>query len=375
MKSPFLHEDPDWIESRISGGIAWVCLNRPRALNSLSLGMVRRLAQCLEDWADQANVHAVVLYSSSERAYCAGGDIRFFHDMGRVAPTQGSALLEDFFTEEYQLNHSMARYSKPIIALIDGVVMGGGMGIAEPAQRRIVTDQIKMAMPEVNIGLFPDVGGSYFLSRCAGRIGEFLAVTGMSLDAADALYAGFADRVVSRPGLARVRESLEAQSFSSSDAVLQALESACDREAVALDPADAALARHRDLIDQHFSRDGVADILQSLENHSGVGSEWCHETARLMHTRSPLYMAVSLEQIRRGRDLGLADCLRMERNLIRRSFEHGEVIEGVRALVVDKDQKPQWRPSRVADVTQEQVAAIFAPCWPTRAHPLRDLQD
>ena len=375
MKTPFLNEDPDWIESRVSGGIGWIRLNRPKALNSLSLGMVRRLAQCLEDWADLANVHAVVLYSSSERAYCAGGDIRFFHDMGRVAPTQGSALLEDFFTEEYQLNHSMARYAKPIIALIDGVVMGGGMGIAEPAQRRIVTDQIKMAMPEVNIGLFPDVGGSYFLSRCAGRMGEFLAVTGMTLDATDALYAGFADRVVSRAGLSRVREALEAQSFSGPDSVLQALESACDRESVALDPADSALARHRDLIDAHFAQDTVADILASLEASSGPGADWCHETARVMRTRSPLFMAVSLEQIRRGRDLGLADCLRMERNLIRRSFEHGEVIEGVRALVVDKDQKPQWRPASVAEVTREQVAAIFAPCWPARAHPLRDLSD
>ncbi len=373
MHLSFLNDDPAWVQTQVQGGLGWIRLDRPKALNSLSLGMVRSMAQALEEWSELAQVHGVVICSSSERAYCAGGDIRFFHEKASVGPSGGSALLEDFFTEEYQLNHALATYPKPVVALIDGVVMGGGMGIAEPARRRIITDQIRMAMPEVNIGLFPDVGGSYFLARCPGRLGEYLAVTGVTIQVADALYAGMADRVVSRQGLAALTGALMAESFDSSTRFLAQLETLCDQQAVAINAAASELALHRDAIDRHFAHETVAEILASLRSETGPDADWCVQTAALMLQRSPLMMCVSLEEIRRGRALSLADCLRMERNLVRRNFEQGEVVEGVRALVIDKDNQPRWNPASLEQVDPALVARFFEPAWPARAHPLRDL--
>jgi enoyl-CoA hydratase/carnithine racemase len=373
MHLSFVQDDPSWVQTRVQGGLGWIRLDRPKALNSLSLGMVRAMAQALDEWAELPQVHGVVIYSSSQRAFCAGGDIRFFHDKAGTGPSGGSALLEDFFTEEYQLNYALATFAKPVVALIDGVVMGGGMGIAEPARRRIITDQIRMAMPEVNIGLFPDVGGSYFLARCPGRIGEYLAVTGATIQAADAVYAGMADRVVSRDGLAAMSASLMAESFDSSEAFLAKLEALCDQQAVAVDAQESDLARHRESINRHFSRETVPEILASLRADTGPDADWCVRTAALMLQRSPLLMCVSLEEIRRGRGLSLPDCLRMERNLVRRNFEHGEIVEGVRALVIDKDNQPRWNPPELEQVDPAMVARFFEPAWPARAHPLRDL--
>ena len=185
----------EYIQTSIKNKIGFITLNRPKALNSLSLDMVRAMTQALLDWRDDPELNAVVIHGVGEKAFCAGGDIRFFHEAGHATPTSGSALLEDFFTEEYALNHLIHCYPKPYIAYMDGIVMGGGMGISQagPAcQLRIVTERTRMAMPEVHIGLFPDVGGSYFLSRAPGQIGAYLGVSGETIGAADALYAGLA---------------------------------------------------------------------------------------------------------------------------------------------------------------------------------------
>ena len=186
----------DLVLTEISGHTGIITLNRPSALNSLTLDMVRTMSSALLSWRDQADIHCVLVRSSSEKAYCAGGDIRFFHQKGKATATEGAALIEDFFTEEYALNHLIHHYPKPYIAFMDGVVMGGGMGIAQagPAARiRVVTERTKMAMPEVGIGLFPDVGGGHFLSRANGQLGTYLGVTGEMIGASDALYAGLAD--------------------------------------------------------------------------------------------------------------------------------------------------------------------------------------
>src|SRR5205823_6203273 len=181
----------EYVQTRVANGAGVITLDRPKALNSLSLEMVRALTQILLAWREDAAVDAVVIRSRSEKALCAGGDIRFFHEAGRATPTGGSALLEDFFTEEYALNHLIHFYPKPYIALMDGVVMGGGMGIAQGGPEcglRIVTERTKMAMPEVNIGLFPDVGGSHFLSHAPGRLGFYPGLSGSTIGAADAIY-------------------------------------------------------------------------------------------------------------------------------------------------------------------------------------------
>src|SRR4051812_40906583 len=186
----------DFIKTGVENGTGTITLDRPKALNSLSLDMVRALTAALLAWRDDSAVDAVLIRSSSEKALCAGGDIRFFHQVGQLPPQGGSALLEDFFTEEYALNHLIHFYPKPYIALMDGVVMGGGMGISQggpDCALRIVTERTKMAMPEVNIGMFPDVGGSYFLSHAPGKLGDYLGLTGLTIGAADALYVGLAD--------------------------------------------------------------------------------------------------------------------------------------------------------------------------------------
>ncbi len=352
------------------GHTGLITLDRPAALNSLSLEMVRAMTQALLDWRDDPAVKAVVVRGSSERAYCAGGDIRFFHQKGSATHTGGAALVEDFFNEEYALNHLVHCYPKPYVALMDGVVMGGGMGIAQAgpqARLRVVTERTKMAMPEVGIGLFPDVGGSWFLSRAPGEVGTYLAVTGEMIGAADALYADLADIFV--PGAQL--PALQAALGSAADA-RAAARTFAQRFAAEADPASSRLAQARDAIERHFRHDSVQAIMDSL---AGEASEFAAKALATMQKRSPLMMSVTLEQVRRGRKLGIADCLRMERTLVRRCFENGEVLEGVRALAIDKDHAPKWNPPSLAGVTPEMVEHFFDSAWPDYAHPLRHLAD
>ena len=354
----------------IENQIGCITLDRPKALNSLSLQMIRSITDALLAWRDNADIRAALMRSSSEKAFCAGGDIRFFYDVGTATPRGGSALLEDFFTEEYALNHLIHHYPKPYIALMDGVVMGGGMGVAQagPAARvRIVTERSRMAMPEVNIGLFPDVGGGYFLSHCPGQLGTYLGVTGDIITAADALYAGLADVFVPSSQLPLLTERLHAHPGRDVRAVVQEFAAGFS---VAIAPDSSMLAVNRAAIERHFAQDTVPAIVQSLAQDE---APFARKTLAMMQKRSPLMMCVTLEQIRRSAALGVADCLRMERSMVRHCFEHGEVIEGVRALVVDKDNAPQWNPATLAEVTPDLIAGFFTSAWPPRAHPLHDL--
>ncbi|MBY0239553.1 MAG: enoyl-CoA hydratase/isomerase family protein [Burkholderiaceae bacterium] len=352
----------------ISNATGVITLDRPKALNSLSLDMVRALTGTLLAWRDDAQVAAVVIRSSSEKALCAGGDIRFFHDAGKATPQGGSALLEDFFTEEYALNHLIHHYPKPYIAIMDGVVMGGGMGIAQGGPGcgvRIVTERTKMAMPEVAIGLFPDVGGSHFLSHAPGRLGRYLGVTGVTVGAADALEVGLADHFVPVAQLPALASLMAATPGA------QLAQAIADFAAPFRAQAGVAVtATEREAIERHFAPDSVPAMMASL---AADGGAFAQQTLKLMQGRSPLMMCVTLALLQRGASLGVADCLRMERNVVRRNFEHGEVLEGVRALVIDKDHAPQWSPAALADVTPAMVERFFEPAWPAWAHPLRHL--
>ncbi|QYF94747.1 enoyl-CoA hydratase/isomerase family protein [Massilia sp. PAMC28688] len=358
-----------YVLHRVADRTGIITLDRPKALNSLSLQMVRDLTAILEAWRDDAGIDAVVIGSSSPKALCAGGDIRFFHECGHATPMGGSALLEDFFTEEYALNHLIHLYPKPYVALMDGVVMGGGMGIAQggpDCRIRIVTEKTKMAMPEVNIGLFPDVGGSYFLSRAPGQLGNYLGLTGLTIGAADALYVGLADLFVPHEQMAAL------------GALIDATPGAQLREAISNFAAPFAgqsgsseLAAARADIDRHFGAPSVAAIMLSLE---GDDSAFAQKALAAMRQRSPLMMCVTRELLVRGAGLDVAGCLRMERTMVRHNFEHGEVLEGVRALVIDKDNAPKWNPPTLEQVSEDMVARFFMPVWPDSAHPLRHLQ-
>jgi enoyl-CoA hydratase/carnithine racemase len=357
-----------YVQTRVANGTGVITLDRPKALNSLSLDMVRALTQTLLHWREDASVDAVVITGSSEKALCAGGDIRFFYEAGRATPTAGSALLEDFFTEEYALNHLIHFYPKPYIALMDGVVMGGGMGIAQggpDCALRIVTERTKMAMPEVNIGLFPDVGGSHFLSHAPGKLGFYLGLTGSTIGAADALYIGLADVFVPGEQMGALHALIDATPGAQLPAVIRTFAAPFAQQ-----PGAAKLEAARAAIDRHFGADSVADILASL---AGDADPFAQQALQAMRQRSPLMMCVTHEMLERGAAMSVADCLRMERAVVRRNFEHGEVLEGVRALVIDKDNQPKWNPPAVEAVTPEMVARFFVPVWPDWAHPLRHL--
>ena len=356
------------VQSEVRGRVGLITLNRPKALNALSLAMVRELMDVLLRWQNDANVVAVAIRGSNKDgafgAFCAGGDIRFLHAAGM----QGNPELEDFFTEEYALNPLIHNFGKPYIAFMDGIVMGGGMGISQGGSLRIVTERTKMAMPETIIGLFPDVGGGYFLSRCPGRVGEWLALTGETIGAADAIAFKLADGFLPADQQAGVWDALGAQTFASGAAVQQWVLS----KIVA---AGACQISARGQIDQYFSLADVPAIVAALE---GAGDDWARATAALLRKRSPLMLHVVLEQIRRARTMDLADDLRMERDMVRHCFYlrpgESETLEGIRALAVDKDQNPRWNPARVEDVAPALVQEFFKSPWPAYAHPLAALR-
>ena len=356
------------------GNAGLITLNRPKALNALSLEMVRSLTAALTAWRDDPAVALVAIRGTNKvgkpgtpealfGGFCAGGDIRFFH----TAALAGDAALDDFLTEEYALNHLIHNYPKPYIAFMDGVVMGGGMGLSQGAKTRIVTEHTKMAMPETNIGLFPDVGGGYFLSRCPGHVGEYLALTGEVIGADEAIAYGLADVKVDAASLPALWDTLGAVSFE--DLFGTNLGAASARNTT-------ARALKQPQIDAHFGLLRVKHIVDSLEK--AKDDVWAKKTAAVLRKRSPLMLHVTLEQIRKARGMSLADDLRMERNMVYQCFNlrprpESETVEGIRALAVDKDYTPKWNPERIEDVKPGMADAFFVSPWVVDAHPLRGL--
>ena len=363
----------DFVLSEVRGQIGFITLNRAKALNALNLGMVRRLTTILRDWQHDPAIRAVAIRGTGKAgtfgSFCAGGDIRFFHQ----AALAGNPELEDFFTEEYALNHLIHHYGKPYIAFMDGVVMGGGMGIAQGASHRLVTANTRMAMPETHIGLFPDVGGGYFLSRCPGRTGEWLALTGDVIDAGTAIDLGLADSCLDASRLPEAWDVLAHADLADASALAQ-------WTAMFSIAAHAQSTRAAGQIDTYFALPSVPAIVAALEADAG---EWAQHTAATLRKRSPLMLHVVLEQVRRARTMALADDLRMERDLVRHCFQTrhlqrsgaaSETVEGIRALAVDKDHAPQWNPAQIEDVTPDMVEPFFVSPWPAHAHPLSGLK-
>jgi enoyl-CoA hydratase len=374
----------DLVLTEVSGHTGIITLNRPSALNSLTLDMVRSMTSALLDWRDQSDIHCVMVRSSSEKAYCAGGDIRFFYQKGKATAIEGAALIEDFFTEEYALNHLIHCFPTPVVVLLDGIVMGGGMGLAQGASHRVVTENSRLAMPETLIGLFPDVGGGYFLSRLKGHLGEWLALTGTVVGAATAIKIDWADRYVPSHRLAELWDAL-ALTKSAGEGELSECLAEFEEPSVPFDPALDALIDPSTgltitaLIGRCFGQSSVPEVFAALasEDHP-----WAKSTLEALAKRSPLMLHVAFEQIRRARGMPLADELRMERGLVRHCFHlshlnrrggQTETAEGIRALAVDKDHRPRWEPAALTAVTAEMVAPFFVSPWPSWAHPLREL--
>jgi enoyl-CoA hydratase/carnithine racemase len=366
----------DEVATYVANRIGFIELERPKALNALSTGMIRAIHAALDQWREDPGVLAVVVRSQHPRAFCAGGDIRFLYE----SVQRGEHDVRDrFFIDEYRLNHAIFTFPKPYIALMNGVVMGGGMGISQGAHRtgglRVVTGSTKMAMPETRIGLFPDVGAGWFLARTPGALGRYLAVTGETIGPADALYAGLADAYIDDAALPALIDTLRSEAFEHGAEVVACVAREAALHRVVPTPDTSSLAGSRALIDRHFALPDVVQILQSLEQVSACDeADWAEQTVGTLRERSPLSMAISLDVVTRA-ESSMADVLRRDLDLTRACFAHGDVIEGIRARIIDKDNAPRWRFARIEDVNAAEVARMFESPWPAAEHPLRDLQD
>lgn len=320
-----------------------ITLNRPEALNALTLNMVRMIHPQLRAWAEDDGVHHVIIQASGDKAFCAGGDIRALYDWGRA----GDDLFLAFYYEEYQLNTYIKRYRKPYIALMSGITMGGGVGVSVHGSHRVATEGLTFAMPETGIGLFPDVGGTYFLPRCPGEIGMYLALTGSRMKVADALYARIATHHVPADRLADLK-----------DALLEAHDPTAVIVSFAVDPGRPALLEHREALDRCFSAGSVEEVLSCLEAEE---SDWAAKLAAGIQSKSPTSTKIAFRQIREGAKLDFEECMRTEFRMVSRIFKAPDFFEGIRAVVIDKDQAPQWQPASLAEVTSELVEAYFAP--------------
>lgn len=340
--------------AEVRNRIGHLILNRPSGLNALTLPMVRLLLQQLHAWEQDPQILAVVLRATGEKAFCAGGDIRMLYDSYQSGNNQHEIFLE----EEYALDEYIHGYPKPIMALMDGFVLGGGMGLVQGATLRVVTERTRMGMPEVAIGFYPDVAGSYFLPRLPGELGIYLGVTGLQVHAADALYVRLADWCLPSAQIDELDRGLD--NISWTVPAQEALRSLLATLAVSKLPG-AELKALRPAIDAYFALPDLPSIRAALLTETRPEfQDWAEETIKVLDSRSPLAMAVTLELLRRGRNLPLADCFAQELHLDYQWFDKGDLMEGVRALLIDKDKKPCWNPARLEDLDPARVQIFFA---------------
>ncbi len=339
------------------GAVGLVTLNRPKALNSLTLEMIRAFQPKLDAWARDPSVSAVVIRGAGEKAFCAGGDVRAVWQAGKDgAEGERGELTKQFFREEYVLNRTIFRFPKPYIALIDGITMGGGVGLSVHGMIRVAGDRTMVAMPETAIGLFPDVGGSYFLPRLPGKAGLYLALTGHRVKAPDARYLGIATHYVPSDRQQELLEALCAAEYPGDGG--SGAEAAVNRFAVFAGGAE--LHRRQERIDRLFSGESVEAILRALETEAGAEEDgWAAEQLDILSKRSPTSMKVAFEQLRRGANLTFEDCMTMEYRLSQAAMAGHDFYEGIRAVLVDKDHAPTWRPAALADVDSALVESHF----------------
>ena len=335
------------------GGLATVTLNRPKALNTLSLAMYRVFDPKLIAWGRDPGVHAVLVRGAGDRAFCAGGDVRAIYD-ARHDPKGPGDYKADFFREEYCLIQRVHRFPKPYIALVDGITMGGGCGVSINGSHRVATERTIFAMPEVFIGLFPDVGASRFLNLCPGHIGRYLALTGTRVRAADALYCNFATHYVPHDRLAELSAALAAVEWqpgaerSQMDAVLARFHS---------DPGEGTLPALRPAIDRCFGGNSVEEIVDALRREPG---DWAREALAAVARASPFSLKITFRQLQVGVGMDIEAALALEYRMTQHCMAGHDFFEGIRALLVDKDQKPRWQHASLGDVSAEEVESYFA---------------
>lgn len=335
----------DEVLVRVEGRVGRLTLNRPQALHALTTNICRLITQALLAWKDDPGVELVLLDHSGERGFCAGGDIRMLAESGAA---DGAAAREFFFTE-YRLNHLLFVYDKPVVAVMDGVTMGGGVGLSAPARYRVATERTTYAMPETGIGLFPDVGGGWFLPRMPGHIGLWLALTGARIKAADCELVGMATDFIPQAQIEAFKAALIAD-----PAAVETLLTEYEGDA-----GRPTLAQHQDEIDRIFGLESVDAIVAALE---AAGTDWAREQLKVLATKSPQTMKVAFRQLRLGGAAKtFAENMAMEYRIGARVVRRHDFIEGVRAVIVDKDNAPKWSPATVSGVSEAMLDEIFAP--------------
>lgn len=341
-----MSEEPE-ILIEVRGRIGILTLNRPKALNSLTLNMIREMTKALLNWRDDEKIVAIVVQGAGDRAFCAGGDIRLLYE-GRGGD---SSYARGFYSEEYQLNTLIKEYPKPYIAMIDGFVMGGGVGISIHGARRIAGSSTVFAMPETGIGFYPDVGGSYFLPRLAGKTGMWLALTGARLKPADVMYTGIATDFAPSDQHPMIVNRLvdDAQNFEQVGEIIDSLTGLT---------GDSDLQKRQELIDQAFAEPKVQGMLALLELDN---SEWAKKQLKILGSKSPTALKVTARQMIEGKDLDFRSCMQLELGLSMKFIEAVDFYEGVRALLIDRDNMPVWQPAHLSDISEDTVAEYFTP--------------
>ena len=330
----------------VEDAVGVITLNRPQVLNALTFDMVLQMDRQLVVWAKDPAIKAVMITGAGDRAFCAGGDIKTVamavKDGGREREVMG-----EFFRAEYTLNHRIFTFPKPYISLINGIVMGGGKGVSAHGSHRIVTENTVFAMPEATIGFFPDVGGGYFLPRCPGQTGTYLALTSKRIKTFDTLYIGFATHSISAAQMPKLRAAIAAAPQNLDVLLKQFSAQSAD---------ESEIAPYREKIDRYFSHDHVEEILADLEKDA---SAWAVETLKALNSVSPSSLKITLKQIRYGAKMNFAEVMTMEYRLSQACLDRPDFYEGVRAALIDKDRQPRWNPATVADVKDADIDACF----------------
>jgi enoyl-CoA hydratase len=322
-------------------------LSRPEALNALNLPMIKALHEQLQQWETDSDIHAVIVQAAPGKAFCAGGDVRWLYEKGLANDPQQL----QFFWHEYHLNHFIHQFKKPYIALMDGITMGGGVGISLHGSHPVASERFIFSMPETGIGLFPDIGASFLLSRCPGFVGIFLALTGSRLGAADALAMNLVKYVIASEKFASILQGLHQLDLSqnASARVSSYLNS------MAVDD-ESPIQGNLEKINDYFSRNSVIKIMAGLEAST---DPWAQTTLNTLQQKSPLSLEVTFEQMKKAKSMSLADCLKLDYCLVSHFMAGKDFYEGIRAILIDKDKKPQWQPSNVMSVTEADVADYF----------------
>ncbi|NXL17899.1 HIBCH protein, partial [Setophaga kirtlandii] len=335
------------------GGAGIITLNRPKALNALNLPMIQKIYPQIKTWEQDPETFLIIIKGTGGKAFCAGGDIRAITEAGKV----GDKLIQDFFIGEYRLNNAIGTCKKPYVALIDGITMGGGVGVSVHGHFRVATEKTVFAMPETAIGLFPDVGGGYFLPRLSGKIGYYLALTGCRLKGRDVLRAGIATHFVESEKLPALEKDLIALKSPSKEKIADLLNSyhmkcTIDQE------KEFALDEHMDKINSLFSANSMEEIVKKLKQD---GSPFAMKQLETINKMSPTSLKLTLRQLREGASMSLQEVLRMEYRLSQACMKGHDFYEGVRAVLIDKDQSPKWKPAALEEVSDEFVDNCFKP--------------